>query len=98
MQYTDPQTGERYIPYVIEPSFGLSRSIIAVMLDAYDEEQYTDSNGEQQTRTVLRLTKTIAPVSFAILPLVKKDNQQTNLARAIFKKLASNYRCEYDDS
>lgn len=99
MQYTDPQSGERYIPFVIEPSFWLSRSVLAVMLDAYDEEQYTDSNGSTQTRIVARLDKKIAPVSFAILPLVKKDTQQTQLAKNIFKQLISSwFTCELDDS
>lgn len=60
------------------------------MLDAYDEEQYTDSNGSTQTRIVARLDKKIAPVSFAILPLVKKDTQQMQLAKNTFKQLISN--------
>jgi glycyl-tRNA synthetase len=44
MQYSDPKTGKRYIPWVIEPSWGLTRAILTVMLDAYDEETYTDPN------------------------------------------------------
>jgi len=57
------------------------------MLDAYDEEEYKDANDVKQTRVVVRLDKKIAPVSFAILPLIKKDNQQTQLAKNIFKQL-----------
>jgi len=97
MQYHDPHTGKRYVPHVIEPSFGLSRTVLATMIDAYEEESYTDSNGKEATRTVARFHKNIAPIKFAILPLIKKDEKQVELARAIFDQLSENYVCEYDD-
>ncbi len=97
MQYHDPHTGKRYIPHVIEPSFGLSRTVLAAMIDAYEEETYTDGNGNESTRVVLRFHKNIAPIKFAILPLVKKDEKQVALARDIFHKLSQDYMCEYDD-
>lgn len=97
MQYHDPITGKRYVPHVVELSMGLSRTIATAMIDAYEEEQYTDWNGNEQTRVVARFHKNIAPIKFAILPLIKKDEKQVKIARDIFKKLSENYMCEYDD-
>ncbi len=97
MQYSDPQTGKRYIPHVIEPSFGLSRTVLAAMIDAYEEEKYTDQNGKEATRIVARFNKHIAPIKFAILPLIKKDEKQVEIAETLFKKLSKKYMCEYDD-
>lgn len=98
LQYHDPYTGKRYVPHVIEPSRGLTRAILTAMIDAYDEEKYTDGNGAEQTRTVARFHKNVAPVKFAIIPLVKKDEKMVALAKDIFKKLSKDYMCEYDDS
>lgn len=97
LQYNDPMTWKRFIPHVIELSMWLSRTVLTVMLDAYDEEQYTDGNGNEQTRTVLRFSKKIAPVKFAILPLIKKDENQVKIAHDLFKKLTKYHVCEYDD-
>jgi len=97
LQYSDPFTGERYVPNVVELSMGLSRTILTTMLDAYDEETYTDGNGREQSRVVLRFNKRIAPIRAAILPLIKKDEKQTSLAKNIFAKLSLDYNCEYDD-
>ena len=98
MQYSDPHTGKRYIPHVIEPSFGLSRTVLAVMLDAYAEEQYTDANGAEQTRVVTRFNKYIAPIKFCIIPLVKKNPDMVKLAQDLYVRLSQHYMCEYDDS
>lgn len=76
---------------------GLSRTILTAMLDAYDEEQYEDGNGKTQTRTVARFDSNIAPVKFAILPLIKKNPEQVKFAEDLFAKLAKDYVCEYDD-
>ncbi len=97
MQYTDPYTGARYIPHVIEPSFGLSRTVLAVMFDCYDEEEYTAGSGEKETRVVTRFPKAIAPIKFAILPLIKKDEKQMAFAEDLFRKLSKEYVCEFDD-
>lgn len=97
LQYSDPQTWARFVPYVIELSMGLSRTILTAMLDAYDEEQYEDGNGKTQTRTVARFHPNIAPVKFAILPLIKKNQDQVQFAEDLFAKLSKQYVCEYDD-
>ena len=96
MQYTDPKSGKRYIPWVIEPSWGLTRAILTVMLDAYDEENYTDPQWRQQSRVVARFHKNVAPIKFAILPLVEKNEDMKKIANEIFEKLSENYMCEVD--
>lgn len=98
MQYNDPYTGKRYVPHVIEPSRGLTRAILTTMIDAYDEEIYIDGNGNEQTRTVARFHKNVAPIKFAVIPLVKKDEKMVAMAHEIFKKLSKEYMCEFDDS
>lgn len=96
MQYTDPYSWARFIPHVIEPSFGLNRMLLAVLLDSYDEEKYTDGNGNEQERVVVRFNKLIAPVKFAILPLVEKSEGMLDIAEKLFRKLSKSYSCELD--
>ncbi len=96
MQYTDPKTGQRYIPYVIEPSFGLTRAILTAMIDAYDEEKYTDPQWREQTRVVARFHPNVAPIKFAILPLMEKKTEIMEMAQEIFEKLSDKYMCEFD--
>ncbi|MFZ2151282.1 MAG: glycine--tRNA ligase [Candidatus Absconditicoccaceae bacterium] len=98
LQYSDPQSGKRYVPHCIEPSRGLTRAILTAMIDAYDEEKYSDGNGNEQTRVVARFHKNIAPIKFAVIPLVKKDQEQINMAKDIYKRLSQDYMCEFDDS
>lgn len=98
LQYSDPHTGKRYVPHVIEPSRGLTRAILTAMIDAYDEEKYTDGNWAEQTRVVVRFHKNIAPIKYAIIPLVKKDEKMLEMAKDIYKKLSKTYMCEFDDS
>lgn len=93
MQYSDPFTGKRYIPRCIEASFGLGRQVMVSMLEFYDEETLE----EGETRVVVRFPKQLAPIKFAIFPLVKKDAKQVEMAETIFKKLSKQYKCEYDD-
>ena len=70
LEYFDQQSGERYVPHVIEPAAGVGRSVLAFLCDAYDEDEI---GGEQ--RTVLKLHPALAPVKVAVLPLVRKDGQ-----------------------
>lgn len=98
MQYNDPYTGKRYIPHCIEPSRWLTRAILTALIDAYDEEKYTDGNGAEQTRIVARFHKNVAPIKFAIIPLLKKDEKIVGFAENLYKKLSKQYMCEFDDS
>lgn len=91
MEYFDPETNEKYIPYVIEPSLGADRVLLAFLCDAYDEE--TDEKGE--LRTVLRLHPALAPFKAAVLPLSKK---LADKAREIYSDLASEFMVDYDDA
>lgn len=93
MQYSDPFTGKRYLPRCIETSFGLGRTVMVTMLEFYDEEKLEDG----EIRVVTRFPKQLAPIKFAVLPLVKKDEKQVELAEKIFKHLSKSYKCEYDD-
>ena len=98
LQYNDPYTGKRYVPHCVEPSWGLTRAILTALIDAYTEEKYTDGNGTEQTRIVAKFHKNIAPVKFAIIPLLKKDEAMVKFAEDLYKKLSKTYMCEFDDS
>lgn len=93
LEYMDPETKERFIPHVIEPTFGVERTILALLCDAYDEEEL--EGGEK--RTVLHLSPRIAPVKVAIFPLMKKE-PLSEVATDVFKTLQKRWKCEYDDS
>jgi len=98
INYLDPQTNERYIPYVIETSAGLTRSVLIALMDAYHEENLgTDSKGKEDIRTVLHFHPTVAPVTVAILPLVKKDGL-AELAKEIQDELRDDFATFYDKS
>ncbi len=91
LEYVDTASGERYVPHVIEPAAGADRTLLAFMVDAYDEDEI---GGEQ--RTVLRLHPALAPVKVAVLPLVKKDGQP-ELATEIHLELRDRFQSEYDE-
>jgi glycyl-tRNA synthetase len=91
LEYFDTASGERYIPYVIEPAAGVDRSMLAFLVDAYDEDEI---GGE--SRTVLRFHPALAPVKVAVLPLVRKDGQP-ELAREVFTDLRERMQAEYDE-
>jgi glycyl-tRNA synthetase len=91
LEYVDTVTGERYVPYVIEPAAGADRATLAFLVDAYDEDEI-----EGERRTLLRLHPLLAPVKVAVLPLVRKDGQP-ELAREIFLDLRHRVQTEYDE-
>src|SRR3989339_663578 len=96
--YTDPESGEKYIPHVIEPTFGVDRSVLAVLVEAYcEEEAPTTKEGETETRVVLKIPKHIAPIKVAILPLSKKE-ELSNVAKEIHKEVSRNFFAEYDET
>ncbi len=91
MEYFDPETNEKYVPYVIEPSLGADRVLLAFLCNAYDEE--TDDKGD--TRVVLRLHPALAPFKAAVLPLSKKLAEP---AGKIFADLSKHFMVDYDDA
>ena len=93
MEYFDQETGEKYIPYVIEPSLGADRVTLAFLVDAYDEEVVDAEKND--TRVVLRLHPALAPYKCAILPLSKK---LASGATEVYHKLQKSFMCEYDES
>jgi glycyl-tRNA synthetase len=92
LEYFDQATGERYVPYVIEPAVGPDRIMLAFLVDAYTEEEV---RGEE--RTVLKLHPRIAPTKAAVFPLSKKEPVST-IARELYDDLKGDYRIFYDDS
>jgi len=84
MSYFDDQTKERYIPYVIEPSGGVDRAALALLCEAYTEDQAPDENGQMQTRTLMRFHPRLAPVKVAVFPLVKKEGMP-EIAEKIYR-------------
>ena len=91
LEYFDQESGEKYVPYVIEPSLGADRVLLAFLCDAYDEE--ADDKGE--TRVVLRLHPALAPFKAAVLPLSKKLAAP---AGEVFSRLAKEFMVDYDDA
>jgi glycyl-tRNA synthetase len=92
LDYVDTASGDRYVPHVIEPAAGVDRSLLAFLVDAYDEDEI---GGE--ARTVLRLHPQLAPVKVAVLPLVRKDGQP-ELAHRIYEDLRRRMQAEMDVS
>ena len=91
MEYFDPETNEKYVPYVIEPSLGADRVALAFLCDAYDEEELEGGD----TRTVMRFHPALAPYKAAVLPLSKKLGEP---ARKIFQELAKKFMIDYDEA
>ena len=92
LDYFDEEAGERYTPYVIEPSAGVDRSVLAFLIDAYDEDI-----AEGETRVMLRLHPELAPVKVAILPL-SRNQKLVPLAREVYTELRRYFMTQYDDA
>ena len=93
LTYFDQETGEHYIPYVIEPSLGVERSVLAVLCDAYDEEVVDAEKND--TRVVMRLHPALAPFKAAVLPLSKKLSEG---AQQVYARLAQDFMVDYDEA
>ena len=91
LEYFDQQTGEKYIPYVVEPSLGADRVTLAFLCEAYDEEKV----GENDVRTVLHLHPALAPFKACVLPLSKKLSEQ---AMEIRDNLSRQFMVDFDDT
>lgn len=94
LSYQDPATGEKYIPWILETSVGMGRMFMAVISDAYTVE--TMENGD--SRTVLKLKPELAPVQYAVFPLLKNKPELVAKAREVFDQLRQKFPCEWDDN
>jgi len=97
LSYFDQQSGERYIPYVIEPSFGLTRALMAFLVDAYHQEDAPNAKGGVDTRTVLKLDPRLAPVKAAVLPLSRNETLSPT-ARRVADELRKHWNIDFDDA
>lgn len=91
LKYLDPETNEKYLPYVIEPSVGVDRLLLAILVDAYHEEEL-----ENDTREVLKINLALAPYKVNVLPLAKKYHSEK--ANEVYNMLAKNFMTSYDES
>lgn len=97
LSYYDQANDERWIPYVIEPAAGLGRSMMAFLVDAYDEEEAPNAKGGTDKRVVLRLDRRLAPIKVAVLPLSKKE-ELSEPARKLADKLRAHWNVDFDVS
>jgi len=92
LRYTDPENGNKFIPHVIEPTFGMDRSLMAVLVDSYVEE---NKNGKE--RVVLKLKPKLAPYKIAIFPLLANKENLVKKAREVFNELSNEFNCIWDN-
>jgi len=97
LSYLDNESGERYIPYVIEPAGGVDRSLLVFLMDAYAEDEAPDASGKLEKRTVLRLDHRLAPVKAAVLPLSRNADLSPK-ARDIAAALRKRWTVDFDDA
>ena len=97
LSYFDPTEEKRWTPFVIEPAAGLTRSLMAFLVDAYSEDEAPNAKGGVDSRTVLRLDRRLAPVKAAVLPLSRND-ELNPIARDLSAELRKQWTIEFDDS
>jgi glycyl-tRNA synthetase len=95
LQYIDQETHERFTPFIVETSAGLTRTLLMLLCDAYDEEKVADKGNDDDWRTVLRFHPAIAPITVAVLPLMKKDGL-AELAQEIRNEITEDFSTIYD--
>ncbi|PIZ71334.1 glycine--tRNA ligase [Candidatus Peregrinibacteria bacterium CG_4_10_14_0_2_um_filter_43_11] len=95
LAYFDPETNTKLVPHVLEPTFGLTRSVLMVLLSAYHEEEVENGKGEKETRVVMKFNKNIAPFKVAVLPLVNKLNDK---AKEVWEQLSPHFVTDFDTS
>jgi glycyl-tRNA synthetase len=93
LSYLDPVTNKKFTPNVLEPTFGVDRSVLMALCAAYDEEKADDD-----TRVVLRLPKALAPIKIAVFPLLKNKPELIKKAHEVFNMFKGDYMCEFDDN
>ncbi len=98
LTYTDPETNEKFLPHVIEPTFGIDRMMLVILLEAYHEEQApTAVEGETDLRVVMRFPKHLAPIQVAVLPLSKKE-ELSSVAKPLADDLRKDFVVDYDET
>ena len=97
LTYFDQEKNERWTPYVIEPAAGLTRAVLAFLLDAYNEDEAPNAKGVMEKRTVLRLDRRLAPVKAAVLPLSRNADLSPK-ARSLAEALRRNWNVDFDDA
>ena len=99
LEYFDPETNEKYVPYVIEPSLGVERLFLSIVTEAYDEEEIVsvdkDGNEKKDVRTVMHFHPALAPFKAAVLPLVKK---LTPKAMEVYEMLSKKFNVDFDEA
>ncbi len=93
LNYTDPHTGEKYIPWILETSVGMGRMFLAFISDAYSEDEI-----DGEVRTVLKLSPKLSPIKVAVFPLLKNKPQLVERAEQIYKELKMHFMAEFDDN
>jgi glycyl-tRNA synthetase len=99
--YQDDETKEKYVPYVIEPTMGIERAMLALLLDAYEEVEgarTTTTEAAKEAEVVLKLAKNVAPVQVAVFPLMKNKPELVAKAREVYETLQKNFVCQYDET
>ena len=97
LQYFDQASGDRYTPYVIEPSFGLTRSMMAFLVEAYTEDEAPNTKGGVDKRIVLKLDPRLAPVKAAVLPLSRNEKLSPQ-AKELAARLRRRWNIDFDDA
>ena len=97
LEYFDEETKERFLPHVVEPSAGCDRTVLALICEAFDEEEL-GTDGKSDMRTVMRFMPSMAPIKVAVFPLLKKNEEQVRICREIQKSLQPWMNVFYDDS
>jgi glycyl-tRNA synthetase len=97
MSYLEADTGERYVPYVVEPAAGVDRSMLVFLMDGYAEDEAPDAKGKLEKRIVLRLDHRIAPVKAAVLPLSRNADLSPK-ARDLAAQLRKRWNVDFDDA
>ena len=98
LHYTDPEINDKFLPHVVEPTFGIDRMLLVSLLEAYTEEEApTSQEGETEARIVMKFPKNLAPVQVAVLPLSKKE-ELSSVARDLANNLRKTFSVDYDET
>jgi glycyl-tRNA synthetase len=98
MEYFDEETKERFVPHVIEPSAGVDRLILALICNAYNEEEVTDEKGNKETRVVMKFHPRVAPIKVGVFPLLKNKPELVNKAQEVRELLKPHMNVFYDET